>query len=225
MNVAEQGMLADDPSAYGPAWPTTLREQFVTGIHAAADRATARHLESLDRVEGITPTCQKGCCHCCRYHILTNTAEIHALAQYVRRELSAVQIDALRDRTQQWHDWDNSRPGRFPTPLAAEPAGLADYEHYCPLLVDGACIAYPARPLICRTHFVRSPAALCAAALDPEAAEDAPTALTAVLTATRSFADAIKTYVENSGLDFSRSMILLPHGLATEMDWDFALAP
>ncbi len=225
MNVTEEGTPVEQPNGYGAAWPTTLCEEFVTGIHAAADRVTARHLEILERSEGITPTCRQGCCHCCRYHILTNIAEVHALAQYVKRNFSATQIDALRLRTRQWHDWDNSRPGRAATSLTAEPAGLADYEHNCPLLLDGVCLAYPARPLVCRTHFVRSPAALCAAATDSEAAEDAPIALTSVVAATSSFVDAIGTYVENTGEDVSRSMVLLPHGLAREMAWDFALAP
>jgi hypothetical protein len=32
---------------------------------------------------------------------------------------------------------------------------------------------------------------------------------------------SMKDCVEKTGLDYCRSMTLLPHGLATEMGWDF----
>jgi hypothetical protein len=35
---------------------------------------------------------------------------------------------------------------------------------------------------------------------------------------------AIRDHIENAGLDFSRSIMLLPHWLALKMDWDFAIS-
>ena len=153
-----------------------------------------------------------------------NIAEAHTLAQYVKRELSADQIDDLRLRTQQWHAWDNSRPGRYPSAPIDEPIGLSNYDPCCPLLVDGACIAYPVRPVVCRTHFVCSDPLSCGALHDPKSTEDAPVVLASVLTAAGPSSRAIRDRIENAGLDFSRSIMLLPHWLAIQMGWEFAIA-
>jgi hypothetical protein len=202
--------------------PITPREHFVKSIYSCMDAATASELDRLCREACIVPTCQLGCNHCCRHHILTNSAEVHALAQHVRREWSPGQINDLRVRTQQWHEWDNARPGRYPADIAAR-TDLSNYEPCCPILVDGACSAYAVRPVVCRTHYVSSPANACRASNDPLCTRESPVVLTDVLTAARPFFRSIRKHIEIAGLDFSRSNMLLPHGLAVEMDWDFAI--
>jgi len=188
------------------------------------DIATACGLERLRSEDGIIPTCKLGCCHCCRFHILTNIAEAHALAQYVKRELSVDRINELRIRTQKWHEWDNSRPGRFLSAGTDKQTDLTHYDPYCPLLVNGACSVYPVRPVVCRAHFVCSHPLCCLAANDPESTEDPPMVLTSVVSATNQFSMSIRDHIEKGGLDLSRSIVLLPHGLAIEMGWDFAIS-
>jgi hypothetical protein len=209
----------------GTGIPITPQEKFVTGVYLAVDETTARGLKRLRNEEGVVASCKLGCCHCCRHHILANVVEAHTLAQYVRRELSADQMDDLRMRTQQWHEWDNSRPGRY---RSSHIGGQTDLSHYvpcCPLLVDGACIAYPARPVVCRTHFVRSDPLSCLATNDPESTEDVPVVLASIVKAGQPFTLAMRNYIENAGLDFSQSIMLLPQWLAIQMAWDFALSP
>jgi len=225
MNFSENSHSGTRPEEFGANPKTAPQETFVTGVYRAVDEATAGGLDRLRNEEGIIPACKLGCCHCCRYHILTNVAEAHTLARYVRREMSVDQIDGLRKRTQQWHEWENSRPGRHPSTSGDEPTDLCNYDHCCPLLVDGACIAYPVRPLACRTHFVSSDPLSCGAANDPESTELAPAVLTSVVTAARPFTRTMRDHIENAGVDFSRSIMLLPHWLAIEMGWDFAVSP
>jgi len=224
MSLIENSPFGVGAEAFGADMPMTPQEDFVNGVYLAVDEATACGMDRLRSEEGIIPTCKLGCCHCCRYHIVTNIAEAHTLAQYVKRELSVEKIDALRLRTQQWHAWDNSRPGRHPSAHTDERADLSNYDPCCPLLVDGACIAYPVRPVVCRTHFVSSHPLFCGAANDPESTEDAPVVLTSVVTAASPSSRAIRDHIENAGLDFSRSIMLLPHWLAIEMGWEFAIA-
>ncbi len=223
MNLIENSNFGMGPEEFGADIPTAPEENFVNGVYSSVDEATACELDRLRSEDGIIPTCKLGCCHCCRYHILTNIAEAHILAQYVKRELSVDQINDLRMRTQQWHEWDNSRPGRYPSANIDGQTDLSDYDPYCPLLVNGECRAYRVRPVVCRTHFVSSPALACLTANDPESAEDAPVKLTSVVKAASPFSRVFRDHIENRGLDFSRSMMLLPHSLAIEMGWDFAL--
>jgi Fe-S-cluster containining protein len=105
-----------------------------------------------------------------------------------------------------------------------EQTDLSNYDPCCPLLVDGVCSAYPVRPLACRTHFVSSDPLSCCAANDPASTEDAPVVLRSVVAATSPFSRAIRDHIEEGGSNFSESLILLPHGLAIEMGWDFALS-
>lgn len=212
-------------NAFGTDTPSALHENFVTGVYALVDEAIACELDRLGREKDIVPSCKPGCCHCCRYHILTNIAEAHTLAQYIRREFSAEQINDLHLRTLQWHEWDNSRPGRHPDSAMAEQGDLPIYDHSCPLDVNGVCSVYPVRPVVCRAHFVSSPPRFCFTANDPESTEDAPKVLTPFVDAASSFSLVIREHIEDAGLDFSRSLMLLPQWLAIEMGWDFPVSP
>ena len=176
--------------------PRTPQENLVNEVYTTVDEATACELEQLFREQGLVPTCQLGCSHCCRFHILANIAEAHTLVQYLKRELSDIQMEALRQRTKQWHEWDNSRPGRMPSGHIRTDIDISQYEHICPLLVQGECLAYPVRPMVCRTHFVSSPACLCDAINDPESTDEPPRVLDAIVIATEALALPIQESIE-----------------------------
>jgi Fe-S-cluster containining protein len=202
----------------------TLREDFVNGVYASVDEAAACELDRLRIQEGIIPACKLGCCHCCRYLIVTNIVEARALAQYIKVEFSSQQVDELRIRTQQWHEWDNSRRAGYSSSPIDGQTDLSGYGHGCPLLVEGACSAYSVRPVVCRSHFVSSTALACRTAKDPESTEDPPVTLMSVVKAASPFEETVRDHIEKMGLDFSRSVMLLPHWLAIQMGWEFASA-
>lgn len=215
------GLGAKKAAAY---IPITLEEAFMNGMYSSVDKSTASGLDRLRREEGITPSCELGCNHCCRHHVVADTAEAHTLAQFVKREFSPEQIDDLETRTRQWHAWDNSRPGRVPSVNIGGQSDLSDYDHCCPLLVEGACSVYPVRPVVCRTHYVSSDPLSCAVTKVSISSEDAPVKLTTVIKDSKPFSKAIREHIEDSGLDYSRSKMLLPQWLAIKMGWDFALS-
>ena len=213
------------PERFGADIPMAAQERFVTRVYRYVDRATAGGLDRLRADQGIVPACKPGCCHCCRYHILINRAEAHTLAQYIKREFSQERMEALRRRTQQWHAWDDSRPGRYPSAGLHAQTDLSGYEHGCPLLVDGICSVYPVRPVVCRTHFVSSLARLCQAANDPQSTEDTPVVLSCFVKEARRYKMALSEQCESAGSDGSLPIMLLPHWLAAEMNWDFTAPP
>lgn len=216
----QAGLAEKGPPGDAEKPPVDRHEHFVSGVYASLDEATAGGLARLRSEKGVTPSCRKGCHYCCRYLILVNIAEAHALTQHIRREWSADRIDRLQARTRRWLDWDNSRPGRFPV---AGPADFSVDDHYCPVLEDGDCGAYAARPLVCRTHYVSSPPLFCSAASDPDMKEPAPVVMSTIVAAGGPFTRTLREYIENTGTDFSRTSMLLPHWLAVAMDWDFAI--
>ena len=225
MNLAIDNHNAMDPEDFGTDRHISKEARFVHSVYNAVDEAIQHELDRLRDEDGIVPSCKKGCCHCCRHHILMDRAEAHALSQFVKRELSGDQIDDLRQRTHQWHAWDRSGPSRDPSGRICESVDLSNYTHCCPLLVNGACIAYPARPVVCRAHLVSSDPYLCYAVHESALTEDDPSVLTSVAKVTERFSTAIGDHLDNEGTDSSRSLMLLPQWLAIEMDWPFAISP
>lgn len=216
--------IATNAEACGGDIPVTPQEALVIGVYASVDEAASRELVQLRTEKGVVPRCTRGCCSCCGQHIQTNVAEAHALGQYIKRRFSVRQTSDLRRRTQQWLAWEIARRGR---PAPAAPARSPDFSGYdpcCPLLVDRACSAYPVRPVICRTHFVSSDPAACRPSHDQRPVATPPVVLTSIIRTAGPFSKPLRADIENAGLDFSRSIMLLPHWLALEMGWD-ALAP
>jgi Fe-S-cluster containining protein len=222
MDVVADGEFAAGSDKFGIDLLNTRQEIFVTSVYSSADEAAGRELNRLCVEEGVIPTCKPGCFHCCGQHILTSVVEAQALAHYIKREFQRGEIEDLRIRTQQWHEWDETRPGRHHATHIDEQLTFPAY-HYCPMLVEGKCSAYPMRPLICRTHFVCSDPQACRPSYDPESIEDDPVALASVKAATNPFSVRIRDRIENAGFNFYGSIMLLPHWLAIEMNWDFAI--
>lgn len=200
------------------------RERFVKGAYASMDQAIAGRLNRLRDEEGLHPACSPGCCHCCRYHIVTNMAEAHTLAQYIKREWEAGQINDLKIRTRQWHAWDNSQPGRIVSTGIDWEIDLSRYEACCPLLVEGACGVYPVRPAVCRTHFVSTPPLTCQSASHPGSSAVSPVTLASIVEAADPYCLAIKEHIEGAGWDYQRTLMLLPHWLGVAMGWDFGIS-
>jgi hypothetical protein len=205
--------------------PATAQERLVQRVYDCVDEAAGRELYRLGLEDGIAPSCKPGCFECCSQHILMNPAEAHALAQFIRRNFSQPDIRDLRQRTQRWHAQDEIRLGRSPAPALSESADLYCCALFCPLLVEGKCSAYPVRPVICRTHFVSSHPSSCRPSCDSRPEAEPAVSLKSVLEATRAFSMPLRTDREDADRDATLGIMLLPHWLAIEMGWDFAIEP
>ncbi len=204
--------------------PHTPEEDVVSLIYHLVDAATGRELLLLRNTKGIIPPCKRGCYQCCNQHILINRSEAHALGQFIRRQFSTEETNRLMLRTRQWHNWNDNRPGKNSLPGINQPAIFSGGRPFCPLLVKGSCSAYPMRPISCRTHFVCSDPAFCRFSDNPSAAKPKPIALTSVVTATNLFSKRLKKSINENASDFSHGTMLLPHWLAIEMGWAFAIS-
>jgi Fe-S-cluster containining protein len=202
----------------GDIAPTAL-ELFVTGVYSAVDAAAGRELVRLRQSEGILPSCKPGCCNCCcGQHIQTNIAEAHVLGQFIKRNFSPRQIVDLKQRTIAWQAREAFRRGR-PGPAGMAPTEASESAACCPLLVDRMCSAYPARPIICRTHFVSSDPSACRPPEEIDPNGPAPQVFSSVIAAGAALSLPLRAHIEKTGRDYSRTIKLLPHWLAIEMGW------
>ncbi len=120
------------------------------------DHAVGRSLAAFDTLneqiigeKGVTLDCHAGCSICCSLRVETFAHEIFLLARHIRAHFSADEFSALLSR------------------LAAHEEKvlpLTVFEHatrniICPLLQNGRCSAYAARPQSCRRHHSQDVAA------------------------------------------------------------------
>jgi hypothetical protein len=93
--------------------------------------------------------CAKGCSYCCYLLVGTSIPEVLVVADHLRQTRDAEAFAAVRRRVAAADDASHG----------ADACDRLLKRTPCPLLVDGACSVYPARPLICRGYISYSWAA------------------------------------------------------------------
>jgi hypothetical protein len=126
-------------------------EAVLSAAPAGPLRAEAVHMlvaKAVTDLQGVTPTCARGCAACCHYEVEVTRDEAELLARVV---VEGLEVDRARLARQA----DRSRGG----PAWAE---LAVEENRCVFLGPGEeCRVYPHRPSACRRLLVVSPAVEC----------------------------------------------------------------
>lgn len=121
-------------------------ERTVQNAHVArTELATQCELE-LRSMEGAALTCEKGCHHCCYHPVIVSLLEGITIFRWLAE--NGLWTKALKDR------FEDTSQQTLGLPIAVWLLSLVP----CPLLDDGLCRAYKARPFVCRvTASVRDP--------------------------------------------------------------------
>src|SRR5258708_31174491 len=83
--------------------------------------------------------CRRGCAHCCKLHVSISAPEAIVLAAFLCDTMPPQELYALKERVR-----------RFAAEVRTlDQAARVRAKLDCPLLSDGACTAYPVRPLVC----------------------------------------------------------------------------
>lgn len=112
----------------------------------AARRASQRRLDSVlassAALDATPVACKAGCTYCCHIRVVAQPAEVVGLVDYLRKMLSKERFAAfdarVRDAAERVKSM--SRDEHIKSNLA------------CPVLVDGRCAGYSARPMSCRLY-------------------------------------------------------------------------
>ena len=91
---------------------------------------------------GPAMACRDGCDMCCYLRVVATAPEVFALVDFLRSTLSQTQITEFEQRVQSTAD---------------RVAAMSVHEHMhtnvpCPVLSDGRCLGYAARPMMCRSY-------------------------------------------------------------------------
>ncbi len=128
-----------------------------TAIHTGLSNATLfAAIESLySAIDGLNDSilalaerqklgvaCHKGCQWCCHQTVYANSYELHYLSEKIKTKFSATKI--LK--------WLEIAETKFAATSVMNEKELARFKAPCPLLEDGACSVYEARPMACRIY-------------------------------------------------------------------------
>lgn len=92
--------------------------------------------------QDIVVACNKGCEWCCHQAVFANSYETHYLSEYIKSNFTQEERLNVLERARQ----KNEKVKKL------SEAGVLKYKSPCPLLINGACSAYEARPMACRIY-------------------------------------------------------------------------
>jgi hypothetical protein len=105
-------------------------------------RLLDEQLRRLPAAERSPVACRAGCSMCCHLRVMATPAEVYGLLDYLAGTLSPQAFAEFRERVA-------AARARI---MALPAAEVLTTNLACPLLVDGHCSGYAARPLNCRSY-------------------------------------------------------------------------
>lgn len=112
-------------------------------------RAVDGLLESfLERsaAEGVPAGCKKGCAWCCHQEVFAVTHEFLYLKDHILHQFQTNEQEGIFERAREKVKLTLNRPVKEQLKI----------RYACPLLKDGSCMAYEARPMACRIYLSSS---------------------------------------------------------------------
>lgn len=135
-----------------------------------AQRLIDDELKRLPLADRGPVACRPGCDFCCHLRVMATPIEVFALLDYLGHTLERDALEAMEERIR--------TTDRALRKLASDKVVKTNLP--CPVLVDGQCSAYPARPLNCRSYHSLSREACEASFNHPEDLDRGHPQLTAV---------------------------------------------
>jgi Fe-S-cluster containining protein len=116
---------------------------------------------------GKKAECARSCSWCCYQPVFANSLEINCLGEYIRSNFST----ALMEETARKTSRKNSHVS------VMKESEMLHHKSPCPLLNDGACMAYEVRPMACRIYLSTSLSSCLNFYIDPGHPESYPALL------------------------------------------------
>lgn len=116
-----------------------------TELYQIVDDLMDSLLRQVER-SGKKTECSRGCSWCCYQPVFANTLEIICLGEHIKANFPPAMVEEITLRASR----KNSRVSLM------QENELLNHKSPCPLLNDGTCLAYKARPMACRIYLSTS---------------------------------------------------------------------
>lgn len=110
-------------------------------LYAAIDGLNDSIIALAER-QNMGVACHKGCHWCCHQAVYANSYELHFLSEKIKTQISSEKITK----------WIEASEDKFAITSKMNDLEVSKYKHPCPLLENGACSVYEARPMACRIY-------------------------------------------------------------------------
>ena len=113
----------------------------IESLYAAIDGLNDSIIALAER-QNIKVACFKGCHWCCHQAVFANSYELHFLSEKIKKNFSSEGLADIIAKTDAKH--------AITSELSEDEVLL--FKSPCPLLRDGSCTSYTARPMACRIY-------------------------------------------------------------------------
>lgn len=113
----------------------------IESMYSAIDDLNDSILALAER-QKMNVACHKGCQWCCHQAVYANSYELHFLSEKIKTKFPPEKIAK----------WLKNAETKFAATSVMDEKELAKYKAPCPVLEDGACSVYEARPMACRIY-------------------------------------------------------------------------
>ena len=148
-------------------------------------------LLSYAKRQGVNIDCKKGCEWCCHQAIFAISHEVHFLTDYMADYFSGDQIKTVLQKAKDKNDQVKK--------LGTE--DILNVKSPCPLLNDGKCSVYEARPMACRIYLSQNLSSCIEFYKHPENKNKFPALLDFPLRAGRMMNEGFKAALKSQNLN------------------------
>lgn len=113
----------------------------IESLYAAIDGLNDSVMALAER-QNMGVACHKGCHWCCHQAVYANSYELHYLSEKIKSRFSFDQINK----------WIEAAEVKSAITSKMNEEEISSYKAPCPLLDNGACSTYDARPMACRIY-------------------------------------------------------------------------
>ena len=113
----------------------------IESLYAAIDGLNDS-VVALAARQNMRVACHKGCHWCCHQAVYANSYELHFLSEKIKSQFSQEKIS----------EWIEAAEAKSAITSKMDEEQISTYKAPCPLLENGACSIYEARPMACRIY-------------------------------------------------------------------------
>jgi Fe-S-cluster containining protein len=113
----------------------------IESLYAAIDGLNDSIIALAER-QNMSVACFKGCHWCCHQAVFANSYELHFISERIKRDFNPTYLADIITKTD----------AKYLITSELSDEEILKYKAPCPLLKNGACSAYAARPMACRIY-------------------------------------------------------------------------
>ncbi|MGQ7869308.1 YkgJ family cysteine cluster protein [Sunxiuqinia sp. sy24] len=150
-------------------------------------------ISTVARQQDMPIHCQKGCSYCCHQAVFANSYELHYLGHLMQQALAKEEMKLIYDKAHS--------KNKITSDL--EEKAMLNYKSPCPLLTDGSCSVYEARPMACRIYLSTKLSTCREYYQNPENEENYPALLDFPLMAGRMMNEGFMAALKEEGIEIA----------------------